>query len=170
MRAHTITTKASTIVPGGILALSLAVVLLAATACTASASRVLSPWYCPPPPTPSTTLDQVALECLDLDARSFDFDDRQVGTTSPAQRFALGVYGTDTFTPSIGVSGDYAQRNDCPPTLSVTGGQVQGCQITVTFAPTGTGPKHGTLRTGSGVRRWGSPAPGSPLRLRGTGP
>ena len=49
MRAHTITTKASTIVPGGILALGLAVVLLAATASTASADRP-----CPvvrPPPT-----------------------------------------------------------------------------------------------------------------------
>ena len=41
MRAHTITTKASTIVSGGILALSLAVVLLAATASTASADRTL---------------------------------------------------------------------------------------------------------------------------------
>ena len=39
MRAHTITTKASTIVSGGILALSLAVVLLAATASTASGAR-----------------------------------------------------------------------------------------------------------------------------------
>ena len=39
MRAHTITTKASTIVSGGILALGLAVVLLAATASTASAER-----------------------------------------------------------------------------------------------------------------------------------
>jgi hypothetical protein len=146
-----------------ILALSLAVVLLAATASTASAERVLGPWYCPPPPTPSTTpttLDQVALECLDLGAGSFDFDDRQVGTTSPAQRFTLGVWSTDTFTPDISVSGDYAQTNDCPPTLSVTGDQVQGCQITVTFAPTGTGPRNGTLSTGPG---------GPTVALAGTG-
>jgi hypothetical protein len=40
MRAHTITTKARTIVPGGILALGLAVVLLAATASTASADEI----------------------------------------------------------------------------------------------------------------------------------
>jgi hypothetical protein len=38
MRAHTITTRASTFVPGGILALGLAVVLLAAAASTASAA------------------------------------------------------------------------------------------------------------------------------------
>jgi hypothetical protein len=44
------------IVPGGILALSLAVVLLVATASTAGAERYLSPWYCPPLPTQTTTL------------------------------------------------------------------------------------------------------------------
>ena len=38
MRAHTITTRASTFVPGGILALSVAVALLAAAASTASAA------------------------------------------------------------------------------------------------------------------------------------
>jgi hypothetical protein len=177
MRAHTRTMR--TIVPGGILALSLAVVLLAATPSTASADRVLSPWYCPPLTTSPITVEQVPLECLDSFGAgpSFDFGDRQLGTTSPAQGFALGVYClpnaacNETLNPRISVSGDYAQTNNCPPTLSATGsGQVQGCLITVTFAPTGTGPKHGTLRTGSGVRRWGSPAPGSPLRLRGTGP
>ena len=47
MRAHTITTKASTIVSGGILALSLAVALLAATASTASAERLLRPVVLP---------------------------------------------------------------------------------------------------------------------------
>jgi hypothetical protein len=143
------------IVPGGMLALSLAVVLLAATASTASAERGLSPWYCPPPSAPVTgvgTFDQVDLECVDLGvgARSFDFDDRQVETTSPAQRFALGVWSNDTFNPRISVSGDYAQTNNCPPTLSVTGFGNQGCLITVTFTPTGTGPKEGTLSTGPG--------------------
>jgi hypothetical protein len=139
------------IVPG-MLALSLAVVFLAATASTASAERVLSPWYCPPPSTPPTTVGQVDQECLDIGAGSFDFDDRQVGTTSAVQRFALGVWsGPDTFTPDISVSGDYAQTNNCPPTLSVTGDQVQGCQITVTFAPTGTGARHGTLSAGPGA-------------------
>jgi hypothetical protein len=157
MGAHTIT-KASTIVPGGILALGLAVVLLAATASTASAERGLSPWYCPPPSAPVTgvgTIDQVPQECANPSAGSFDFGDRKVGTTSPAQRFGLGVYClsacNDTLTPNISVSGDYAQTNNCPPTLSATGPrQLQGCQINVTFAPTGTGPRDGTLSTGPG--------------------
>ena len=42
MRAQTIATKASTIVPGGILALGLAVVLMGATASTASAGTAFS--------------------------------------------------------------------------------------------------------------------------------
>jgi hypothetical protein len=164
MRAHTITTEARdgararttrTITPGGILALSLAVVLLGATASNASATRVLTPWYCPPTPSQSVTYQQI-LDC-GFGQRpfgagtSFDFGNRKVGTTSPAQRVALGVYGPDTFDPRISVSGDYAQTNDCPQTLSVTGGgQPQGCLITVTFTPTGTGPKGGALSTGPG--------------------
>jgi hypothetical protein len=150
------------IVPGGILALGLAVVLLAATASTASAERTVVPWYCPSPPTPTTTVEQVQ-ECIDRGplwwdaatglpvAGSFDFGDRQLGTTSTAQSFALGVWDNDSFNPRIGVSGDYAQTNNCPPTLSAGAlPQIQGCLITVTFTPTSTGPKHGTLSTGTG--------------------
>ena len=165
MRAHTITTKASTTVSGGILALGLAVVLLAATASTASAdgglterssvpgfsSPTLSPWYCPPPATQSTTLEQVR-GCVDFTPEpSFGFGKRQVGTTSPAQPVALGVFDNDSFNPTISVSGDYAQTNNCPPTLSAGAfPQIQGCLINVTFAPTGTGPRRGTLSTGAG--------------------
>ena len=157
MRAHTITTQALVgrtrpmkrrIVRGGILALSLAVVLMGATACTASAAPVLYQWNCQPPPTPPTTFEQIPPGCLG--SSSFDFGDRQVGTTSRAQRFALGVSG-ETFAPSISVSGDYAQTSNCPPTLSAGAyPQIQGCLISVTFAPTGTGRKDGTLSTGPG--------------------
>jgi hypothetical protein len=161
------------IVPGGILALSLAVVLLAATASTASAESQwvegryelmpgigLFPWNCPPPSTPPTTVEQIPEGCLPSSGgfapsgewtASIDFGDRQLGTTSTAQRLALGVLGNESFNPRISVSGDYAQTNNCPPTLSVNGGgQIQGCLITVTFTPTSTGPKHGTLSTGTG--------------------
>jgi hypothetical protein len=139
-----------------ILALSLAVVLLAATASTASAELVLSPWYCPPPSTPPTTVEQIPVTCINPATHpgvvrgSFDFGDRQVGTTSSAQRLALAVLGNDSFIPRISVSGDYAQTNNCPPTLSAPEGQIQGCLITVTFTPTSTGPKHGTLSVGTG--------------------
>jgi hypothetical protein len=158
-----------------ILALSLAVVLVAATASTASAERVLEPWYCPPlPPTP-TTADQLPLECRgealpdwpppvgvgDPFGGFEGFGDRQVGTTGPAQGFGLGVYDNDSFNPRISVSGDYAQTNNCPPTLSAGAvPQLQGCLINVTFAPTGTGPREGTLSTGPG---------GPTVALTGTG-
>ena len=97
------------------------------------------------------TFDQVPQGCGDLGAGSFDFDDRQVGTTSPAQRFVLGVFDNDTFNPKISVSGDYAQTNDCPPMLSVTGvGQVQGCQIDGHLRPHGhrAQERHPERRTG----------------------
>jgi hypothetical protein len=207
-------------------ALGLAVVGLAATASTASA-RSLTPWYCPPLPTAPTTFDgghglwvdtPHAKGCIDVSLHPgfwdwfyagscivgcggpFDFGDRRVGTTSPAQRFALVIEGNDfpfgcspspcppesqRFTPSISVSGDYAQTNNCPPTLSPAPGreqQIQGCIITVTFAPTGTGPRRGTLSTGpdadaaaptvalsgSGVTTRTPPA--LPLLLHGDGP
>ena len=170
MRAHAITTKPPvggrgrarrTIVPG-VLALSLAWGLLAATASTASAQgSSLSTWYCPPLTRPAS--------CYGPDlgpTTSFDFGDRQVRTTSPVQRFALAVrcYSNpclETLNPSIGVSGDYAQTNDCPATLSAAApGQGQRCIIEVTFTPAGTGPKAGTLSTGPG---------GPTLRLTGRG-
>ena len=127
------------------------------TASTASANKILGPWYCPPQPTTPTSVTQVPFECLNPfgSGPSFDFGDRQVGTPSPAQGFALGVYAvpsapTDSLTPEINVSGDYAQTNNCPPTLSAGPAQAQGCLIMVTFNPSSTGPKEGTLSTGSG--------------------
>jgi hypothetical protein len=165
MRTHASTTQAliggrgrmkRRIVPGGILALGLAVVLLAATASSASwapgsTSVALATWNCPPPSTPPTTFGQAA-GCFGSPAyASFDFGNHLVGT-STSQRFALGVSG-DTFNPRIGVSGDYAQTNNCPPTLSAGADpQIDGCLITVTFTPTGErkGPRPGTLTTGPG--------------------
>jgi hypothetical protein len=141
-----------TILCRGILALSLTVVLLAATASTASATRTLSP-------------------------TSTDYGNRQVGTTSPAQAFTLRVRCTlvifpttkcieDTFSPSIRItsgqfgltSSQFAQTNNCPATMTglatKPGVDPQkgetSCTINVTFTPTSTGPKVGTLRTGSG--------------------
>ncbi len=175
MRAHAITTKAPvggrgrtmrTIVPCGVLALGLAVVLSAATASsTASAepasapAALLSTWYCPPPSPPPTTWEQWKDLTTCLGGPRFNFGDRQVGTASPVRQFALGVgcrpggeYPCPApFNPTIAVSGDYAQTNNCPATLSAAApGQVQGCLINVTFTPTGTGPKAGTLSTGAG--------------------
>jgi len=135
-----------------ILTLCLTTALLAATASTASATRTLSP-------------------------TSTDYGNRQVGTTGPAQAFTLRVRCTlvvfpttkcieDTFSPSISItsgqfgltSSQFAQTNNCPATMTglatKPGVDPQegetSCTINVTFTPTSTGPKVGTLRTGSG--------------------
>jgi hypothetical protein len=126
MRAHTITTNGRvgasarttrTVVPGGILALSLAVVLMGATASTASATTTLN-------------------------LTSVDFGDHKIGATSSARRILLEA--NDTFNPRISVSGDYAQTNNCAASRD------RHCSIKVTFTPTSTGPKDGTLSTGPG--------------------
>src|SRR5215211_4767133 len=128
-----------TIVSRGVLALTLTVVLLAATASTASATRTINP-------------------------TSVDFGNRQVGTTSSAQAFTLRVRCTlivfpttkcnqDTFTPSITTSGDFAQTNNCPATMigfPPFGNPGAACTINVSFTPASTGSKTGTLSTGSG--------------------
>ncbi len=168
MRTHTITTQARVggrgrmkrrIVPGAILALSLAIALLAATASSASwapgATSEHATWVCPLQSTPPTTIPGPE-RCYGSPHWSrFDFGYHLVGT-STSQRFELGVHGGtggNTFSPAIGVSGDYAQTNNCPPTLSAAAYQIGGaCLVTVTFTPTGerTGPRPGTLTTGPG--------------------
>jgi hypothetical protein len=156
-----------------ILALSLAVVLLGATASTASADRVVGTWNCPPlPPAPSWPVDDPQIQRCFGGLGKFDFGYHRPGT-SASQRFALGVYNNDTFSPRIGVSGDYAQTNNCPPTLSAPSERVQGCIIDVAFTPTGKGPRPGTLTTGPGgptvaLTGGGEDAKGPPdLRLSG---
>ena len=165
MRAHTITTKANTIVSGGILALGLAVVLLAATASTASAERGVTERSSGCRTRHRSLARGTARRQRRVDhsragpavfdfspAPSFGFGDRQVGTDEPGATLCPGgLQQTISFNPTISVSGDYAQTNNCPPTLSAGAfPQIQGCLITVTFAPTGTGPTHGTLSTGPG--------------------
>src|SRR5919108_1661060 len=134
-----------------ILTLSLTAILLGATASTASATRTLSP-------------------------TSVDYGNRQIGTSSPAQAFTLKVRCTlvilpttrcieDTFSPSISTSGQFAQTNNCPGTLTGLATKpgvdpelgAQTCTINVTFTPTSTGPQTGTLRT-TGILS-GSPGP-----------
>jgi hypothetical protein len=142
----------------------LAVMLLAATASTASARTKLY-YFCGELPTILPPTGQVPnWSCLDAvrgpGKKAFNFGARRVGTTSPAQGFALGVTVNNTFDPSISVSGAYAQTNNCPPTLSTTVGSPGFCLIRVTFDPTSTGRKKGTLRTGPG---------GPTARLKGRG-
>ena len=142
-----------------ILTLSLTAILLGSTASTASATRTLSP-------------------------TSVDYGNRQIGTSSPAQAFTLRVRCTlvifpttrcleDTFSPSISTSGQFAQTNNCPATLTGLATKpgvdpelgAQTCTINVTFTPTSTGPQTGTLRT-TGILS-GSPGPAATLTGNG---
>jgi hypothetical protein len=193
MRTHTITTQARVgargrmkrrIVPGAILALSLAIALLAATASSASfapggtSGYAYARWVCSLHSTP--TIPGPGRCSGSPGQASFDFGYHLVGT-STSQLFELGVRGDwrgDTFSPRIGVAGEYAQTNNCPPTLSADGYQNPvGCQITVTFTPTGerTGPRPGTLTTGPGgptmaLTGNGEPRDSVPPDLRLSGP
>lgn len=98
---------------------------------------------------------------LAIGAASLAFGERTVGSISAPQTTTLRNTGTTAATlTGITSDGDFAQTNDCPPSLAAGG----SCTITVTFTPTATGARTGTLQITSDT-------PGSPLRvgLTGTG-
>jgi hypothetical protein len=70
------------------------------------------------------------------------FKSQTVGTTSPAQTVTVSNPGaTPLKITSITSSGDFAETNNCPKTLD-TGAY---CTVDVTFSPTATGTRTGTL-------------------------
>ncbi|MEV7969489.1 choice-of-anchor D domain-containing protein, partial [Sphaerisporangium sp. NPDC088356] len=87
------------------------------------------------------------------------FEARQVGSTSPAQAVTISN-GATTAAPigSVSVSGDYAQTNNCGTTLAAGA----SCTVNVTFKPTATGTRTGTLTVASS-------APGGPVTVSLTG-
>ena len=89
---------------------------------------------------------------------SHSFGSHNVGVTSGAQAFTLTNGCLDPFllclipeptVPGVGVTGDFAQTNNCPAPFMTSVGQT--CTINVTFTPTTTGERLGTLTTGGGV-------------------
>jgi hypothetical protein len=65
-----------------------------------------------------------------------------VGTSSAAQVITVDNPGaTPLKVASITTSGDYSETNDCPAKLT-TG---KSCTVSVTFSPTQTGTRTGTL-------------------------
>jgi uncharacterized membrane protein len=73
---------------------------------------------------------------------SVTFAGQNVGTTSGSQAVTLTNNGTGPLSiSSIAASGDFAETNTCPSTLPVGA----SCTIDVTFNPTATGPRTGTL-------------------------
>jgi len=81
---------------------------------------------------------------LSLSPTSLSFGSQAVGTTSSTQTVTLTNSGTGTVTfntNGITISGDYGDASVCGATL-VAGAQ---CTVVVTFAPTATGTRTGTL-------------------------
>ena len=89
------------------------------------------------------------------------FGGQPVGTTGPAQIITLISIGSAALNlSSIVFSGEFAQTNDCVSPIAPGA----TCTITVTFSPTATGPRNGTITVTDD-------APGSPhvMYLSGTG-
>jgi sugar lactone lactonase YvrE len=96
-----------------------------------------------------------------ISPRSVTFQPQLIGTTSGAQMVFLSNTGTGPLTFSgsgIAASGDFGQTNNCGAALA----PATSCAIAVTFTPTATGARTGSLSVTSN---------GSPLAvsLNGTG-
>jgi uncharacterized repeat protein (TIGR03803 family) len=73
---------------------------------------------------------------------SLTFGNQDLGTTSAPQAVALSNTGAAPLAiNSVGISGDFAQTNNCGGSLGAGG----SCTINVTFAPTAAGTRAGLL-------------------------
>jgi hypothetical protein len=89
---------------------------------------------------------------------SIAFGSQKVGTTSAAQAVTVTNPGATPLKVSITISGDFHETDNCPAKLTVGA----NCTIDVTFSPTVTGNRTGTLTIKDG-------APSSPQKLPLTG-
>jgi hypothetical protein len=97
----------------------------------------------------------------DLSASSMTFASQNVGTTSAPQIATLTNTGTSVLNiAGIAASGDFKETNTCNTSLAAGG----DCQVSVTFKPTATGNRAGTVTISDS-------ASGSPQKvgLSGTG-
>jgi hypothetical protein len=84
----------------------------------------------------------VAAPVASLSTTTLTFATTTVAATSPAQTVTVTNTGGAPLTISnVGVTGDFAQANNCP--TSLVGGAK--CEISVTFTPTTPGNRYGTL-------------------------
>lgn len=74
---------------------------------------------------------------------SLTFDGQALNTTSPPKTVLLSNPGTidGISTDQFGVTGDFAQTNDCGATIAA----LTSCHVFVTFTPTALGTRNGTL-------------------------
>jgi hypothetical protein len=113
-----------------------------------------------------------AASAVTLNPTSLAFAGQQMGTTSSAQTVTVANSGNATLNISgIQVSGDFAQTNTCPTQLTAG----SSCTVNVTFSPTVSGTRSGSLTltddaagspqnanlTGSGVDFTLTSSPGS---------
>jgi Beta-propeller repeat/Cep192 domain 4/HYDIN/CFA65/VesB-like, Ig-like domain len=74
---------------------------------------------------------------------SLSFGDVTVGNVSPAQTVTITNTGTQTLTfNSIGASGDFSSTDTCTSNVLNVG---QSCSVSVTFSPTSSGARGGSL-------------------------
>ncbi len=80
---------------------------------------------------------------IDLNPAALSFADQVVGTSSPADHVTLTNNGPRALTVGGGIAttGDFSQTNNCGASLA---SQVS-CVIDITFTPTATGSRPGTL-------------------------
>lgn len=79
---------------------------------------------------------------VSLTPASLPFASQTLGSSSAAQSVTLTNSGNATLTVgNIQISGDFAQTNNCPTALTAN----SSCTLNVTFTPTVTGSRNGTL-------------------------
>ena len=84
---------------------------------------------------------------IGLTPTSLAFGTQKVGTTSPAKTVTVSNPGATPTKVAITISGDFHETNNCPAKLLVGA----NCTIDVTFSPTQTGARSGTLTIKDGA-------------------
>ncbi len=105
-----------------------------------SGTPYCGPWPAPVyPPYPATGVT--------ASPSALSFGSVATGTTSSAQTVTVSnPTGSAASVSSISASGDFAQTNNCGSSIAASG----SCTVSVTFAPTATGTRTGTLTVNAG--------------------
>ena len=107
-----------------------------------------------------------AAPSLSISPASLPFGTVTIATTAGPLTATLTNVGAAnlTFSGAFTVTGDYAQTTACPPVLTPSPAPGSSCAVDVTFTPTVTGPRPGTLTILSN-----SPSSPDTVVLSGTG-
>jgi hypothetical protein len=90
----------------------------------------------------SATVTLVPVPKVSVSPAALDFGGQLIGTTSAAGTIVLSNTGSlPVVINSITPAGDFGRSHNCPPSLAVN----TSCNISITFTPTATGPRTGTL-------------------------